>query len=156
MARSILLDTNLLVLLAVGETGKSLIAKHKRTGSYEIADFEWLQARIRASRGLLLSPNILAETSNLIRQTDRVTGARISETLKAIIGSFPESYRESRTAVEDAVYSRLGLTDAVMLLLVQTGALLITDDLDLALAAQKIDPSAINYNHIRAARLDRY
>ena len=36
------IDTNLLVLLVVGETDKALISKHRRTRAYRVEDYDLL------------------------------------------------------------------------------------------------------------------
>jgi len=141
-----------LLLLAVGETDPGMIGRHKRLQIYELADFKWIQGAVSASAGLLLCPNVVSETSNMVRYTNAADAARIAIVLKAIVEQFPENYLSSRVAVGSHVYHRLGVTDAVLLEIAEAGAVLITDDLDLALAAAYAGTDVINYNHIRDNR----
>lgn len=150
--KPLLVDTNLLVLLVVGETNKTYIAGHKRTKAYEIEDFLWLRNLAKASGGLVFCPHVIAETSNLAR--DHWAADAIGETMRALLGAYPEVYLSSRAAAADQSFTRLGATDAVLLRLAQTDGQLITDDLGLALAAGKVGADVINYNYIRAARVE--
>lgn len=65
--RPLLLDTNLLVLLAVGLADPEKITSHKRLQKYDPVDFENLTTLVESSAKLILCPNIATETSNLIR-----------------------------------------------------------------------------------------
>lgn len=49
----------------------------------------------------------------------------------------------------DADYARLGLTDAVLLMLAERSAMLMSADLSLCLAAEQRGARAINYSHLR-------
>jgi hypothetical protein len=51
-------------------------------------------------------------------------------------------------------YRRLGLADAALLCVADSGATILTDDVDLYLAAVRAGLKAINYNHIREMRPD--
>ncbi len=66
MARKLLLDANLTILFAVGATRRDYIGLHKRLRSYDATDFDILQDLIAASAGVVFSPNVLSETSNLV------------------------------------------------------------------------------------------
>src|SRR5690606_37961335 len=89
---SILLDTNLLVLVCVGQTGLGNISKHKRLRAFDEADFILLRNILEESRELVTLPNIATEASNLIRQTaDPLQGAA-SEALRALISGENEIY----------------------------------------------------------------
>lgn len=153
MARPVILDTNLLLLLVVGETDRSLIGKHRRLQAYEEVDFDWLRATLRAPRALLLCPNVVSETSNLVRYIYPAAAQRVAVTLAVLLQQTTETYIQSVLAAAESAYARLGVTDAVLIMLSRTDATLVTDDLDLALAAQRVGADVVNYTHVRAARL---
>jgi hypothetical protein len=155
-SKPVVLDTNLLLLLSVGETDRSLIGKHKRLQAYEQVDFDDLLDIVSRSGGLLLCPNVVSETSNFVRHIHQQAAIQISHTLKVIVERFSERFIESRQAVANAAYLRLGVTDAVLLTLASTDAVLVTDDLDLAVAADRSGADVINYSHVRQARYERY
>ena len=63
-----LIDTNLLVLLVVGNVNPDLIAKHRRLDGYTVAGYEALRDLINLADRVFLTPNTLTETSNLLGQ----------------------------------------------------------------------------------------
>jgi hypothetical protein len=149
MATPLLLDANLSILLAVGITNRSYIAKHKRLEAYDAIDFDIVCNLIARSSGVIFSPNVLSETSNLVRYVDNPIKSEIAAVLARMIAEADEQFVESRQAVGRAEYIRLGLTDSVLLTQATTGATLLTSDLQLYLAAEYARLSVINYNHIR-------
>jgi len=151
MPRKVVIDTNLALLFAVGLTSKGYIEKHKRLAAFDVKDFEVLFELIDASAGLLLCPNVLSETSNLIRYIADPIRSEITSVFSRIIASSEEAYVASGTVASGKQFARLGLTDLVLVALAD-GATLLTDDLDLYLAASSAGFEAINYSHIREAR----
>jgi predicted nucleic acid-binding protein len=150
----LLLDANLCVLLAVGTTRPSYIAKHKRLAAYDVQDFHIVDRIVARAQRILLCPNVLTEASNLARQAPEPIRREVSLMLTAIAARSIERYVESSVAMTDARYPALGLTDAVLLTLARDGGALLTADLDLYLAAVRAGHDATNYNHIREQRRD--
>ena len=151
----LLLDSNLAVLLATGLANKSYIAKHKNLHpTYDIKDYNILTGLVAQSKGVLFSPHILAETSSLLRQSNDPMKSHISQSLANLINRSTETYFCSSSATLHRDYTRLGLTDAVMMCLCRTGATLLTADFDLYWAAASAGLNSVNYNHIREQRLD--
>ena len=146
---TLVLDANLLVLLVVGLVGEELISKHKRLNAYDVTDFRRLRAIVAAAPKLLFVPHILAETSNLIRHVDEPRRTEFMLSLGALIEATEERPVASRTVVHEAGYCRLGLTDAVLLSLLDGTRLLLTVDLHLYLEASKAGAHAVNFNHER-------
>lgn len=64
----LLLDTNLLLLLSIGGKNTSLISKAKTLTAYTEEDYNLLQEFVRLNRftGLLTTPHIITEVSNLL------------------------------------------------------------------------------------------
>ena len=64
----LLIDTNLLVLLVVGNVNPGLIAKHRRLDGYTFGDYEALIDLVNLVDRVILTPNTLTEASNLLGQ----------------------------------------------------------------------------------------
>ena len=64
-AKAVVLDANLLVLFVVGIASPSYIAKHKRLAAYTENDFALLTDLLSAAGSVIVTPNIVTETSNL-------------------------------------------------------------------------------------------
>ena len=155
MVRStVIIDANLCILLVVGLTNPEEIAKHKRLSAFDKQDFFIIRDMLSKYSGLTCLPNVFTETSNLLRPTNESFSLRASETLARIVRSSQEVFIESRKAVEQREYTRLGITDAALMILAESGGTLLTVDLELYIAASKARMSSINYNHIRAQRAD--
>ena len=150
----LLLDANLAILLAVGLTKREYTARHKRLTKYDATDLDILAGLIDRSSGVIFTPNVLTETSNLARQISEPARTEVAATLARLISRAEEHVVASRRAVLRPEYLRLGLTDAVLSETLQTGTVLITDDLDLYLAASTAGLSVLNFNHLRDQRPD--
>ena len=146
---TVLIDTNLLVLLAVGLVDEALIARHRRLSAFTVEDFRRLKAILAGFDGVIFCPNVLTEASNLSGQTAEPDRSKIRARLAAMIAGAPERYVASVEATARRDYLRLGLTDAVLLTLAENGGTLLTTDLDLYLAAQRAGFDCVNYNHVR-------
>jgi len=104
---------------------------------------------------MILVPHVLAEASNLIRLgVKEPLLARFAARLAAIIMAAGEPGVSSRLAVERPEYLRLGLTDAVLLMLAASGGCLLTADVGLYVAALDAGYAAENFSHIQAQRPD--
>lgn len=147
------IDTQLLVLLVVGETDKALISKHRRTKAYRVEDYELLVRLINETdQQVFVTPNTLTEASNLLAQdgSEEPDRSRIYGALQALIETTEEEIVESKVATRNSNFKRLGLTDAVLLEVVSAFNPLITTDLDLYLAAsEKGAGAAYNFSHYR-------
>ena len=110
--KGVLVDTNLLVLLLVGQVNPDRIHNFKRTQDFGIQDFHVL-TRLVAWFGapLVATPHVLTEVSNL---TD-LSGAERSA-VRALFKSTVETVREehdfARRLVEHPLFERFGLGDA--------------------------------------------
>jgi predicted nucleic acid-binding protein len=152
MNKQVLLDTNLAVLLVVGLVKPAQIGVHKKTTSFDDASFDLLKSVLGPSAGLIFTPHILAEVSNLLRYTKDPLKTEVTEFLASHLleeaEEIPVFCREGATRSE---YGRLGLTDAAILHLAQRRGdiVILTDDLDLYLAAVHDGLDAINFTHLR-------
>ena len=146
---TLVLDASLLVLFVVGTTSRGLIGRHKRLKAFTVEDFDLLCRLIAAARQVVVTPHILTETSNLLRQIDEPARSQILETFRHVVLTGDEEYLASRNAVRVAEFLRLGLTDAASLEVTRDARSLLTTDLDLYLSALARGSSAVNFNHLR-------
>lgn len=146
---SLILDSSLLVLFVVGTTDRSLIERHKRLKAFSVEDFDLLCEVIALAPEVVVTPNTLTETSNLLRQIDEPARSRIQDTFRRLILVTGEEYVASRSAVAANEFTRLGLTDVALLEVSQETRALLTTDLNLYLAALQRGFSAVNFNHLR-------
>jgi hypothetical protein len=144
------LDANLLVLLIIGGTSLPYITKHKRLQTYSESDFTLLVELLSSASGVIVTPNTLTEASNLVGYISEPARTRIYEQFRALTNAVDERYLESSRAVKRVEFLRLGLTDAVLLDVVDGAYTLLTADLDLYLAATTRGFKAVNFNRYRA------
>jgi hypothetical protein len=108
MPRTIVLDTNLLILLVVGSTNKQFIRLHKRTKAFTVEDFDLLVREFKGIDRMVVTPNTLTEASNLLRQIAEPARSQITAAFKALIEHQEEVYIKSSDAS-----SRLESSDLV-------------------------------------------
>ncbi|MGH9609586.1 MAG: PIN domain-containing protein [Bryobacteraceae bacterium] len=151
--RGLLVDTNLLVLFAVGSVNPSRIANFKRTSKYEIRDFDLLVRVLEQWTELYTLPHVLAEVSNLTDLSGRER-LRARQILKQTISFLNEAQIASAQAAEDPVYETLGLVDAAIAAVARENkCAVLTDDLDLYLILQRDRIDVVNFTHLRARAL---
>ena len=149
IAREWLVDANLLVLLVVGATDRSLIAKHKRLSAFDAEDYNCLVELVTAPGHVFVTPNTLTEASNLIGHHREPERSQCLEMLAHFIEHSREVVVQSATAARNRYFIRLGLTDAALLEVASPERPLLTVDLQLYIAALDSEPeSAFNFRHI--------
>lgn len=149
MSGLIAVDTNLLVLLVVGSASEDFIDRHKRTSAYGREDFRLLRTILLEAEGLVLTPHVLAETSNLARQFKRPGVDLIGGVLRGLIERSREVAIPARDAVRRVEFRYLGLTDAALLAVDADDITLLTDDFDLYHASLSAGRKPINFSHRR-------
>lgn len=148
-AARIVLDSNLLLLLVVGLAGEGYIAKHRRLRAYTVEDFKLLIKVISGVDYVVVSPNTLTETSNLLAYISEPDRTFLFKVFDGFIQKVTEKYFESRQSSKLPDFSKLGLADTVLLELASTTDSLLTADLELYLAASKKGRNVLNFNHLR-------
>lgn len=153
--RSLLLvDTNLLLLLIVGSADRDQIGRFKRTRMYTAEDFDLLAGYIDQFDGLLVTPNVLTEVSNLAGQGTDPFRSRLFATIGLLAAQVTEEYVPSVTVTGEPEFIRLGLTDISILLATGERAAVLTDDLPLYLKLARSGVSTVNFNHLRTGAWD--
>jgi predicted nucleic acid-binding protein len=146
----LLVDTNLLVLFAVGTVNLDRIATFKRTRQYTADDYHLL-VRVLAKFELLYTvAHVLAEVSNLtdLPGSERLQARRV---LKKTISLLNEAEMSSTRAAEDRLYQDLGLVDAAIGAVARAHHCgVLTDDLDLYLRLSHDNVNVLNFTHLRA------
>jgi hypothetical protein len=112
----VLLDTNLLLLLVVGRTDPSYVGTHKRTKDYDARDVAVIEALVAGYDGMVTTPHVLSEASNLLRQIANPARDRIQHTLRAFILACEEQSIPSAAGCLHEAFVALGLTDAIVLM----------------------------------------
>lgn len=135
-------DTNLLVLLIVGNVSHGHIPEHKRTKAYTVDDYHKLCSILGKVGQLFVTPSILTEVSNLLCRNKEMATA-----LRDFIHSpsVEEVRIDSKVVVKRVEFIRLGLTDCGLLEVVKPETPLLTVDFNLARAALKLDPNIVEY-----------
>lgn len=148
---TIILDSNLLLLLIVGYTSTVYIQKHKRLKSYTGDDFELLKDILDHATNIVVTPNTLTETSNLAGHIADPARAEIYAVFRAFVGDagVEECFVQSKVAVTRTEFVRLGLTDSALLHIATESRKLLTADVALYLAALHLGLDAVNFNHYR-------
>ena len=149
MSGALLIDTALLVLYIVGKASREYIHSHKRLGEFTEQDFDTLEAIVSRATNVVVTPNILTETSNLASMIGDPAKTRIREVFRAIVPRISETYVPSDLGVRGNEFLRLGLTDGTIVELSSPSVTVLTTDLDLYLAIAARGLSAINFNHLR-------
>lgn len=148
-SHGILVDSNLLVLLAVGRWDPLRIETFKRTAHYSIDDYRLLQKLLSRFARCVVTPNVLTETSNLLSQLGEPAREKCFREFSIQIQVLHEEFIDSKTAAIHERFPAIGLTDISIWLAAERRFLILTDDLRLygILSAERID--AVNFNHIR-------
>ena len=148
-SKRLLIDANLLVLFVVGRTSRQLIAKHRRLREFSVEDYDRLIGMLDTVDQVVVTPNTLTETSNLLAQHREPERSRLLDVLRYVIESSQEITVASVDASHSRAFRRLGLTDAAVLHVISAETPVLTVDLDLFIAASTKDPNAaVNFRHL--------
>ncbi|HRJ59835.1 MAG TPA: PIN domain-containing protein [Azospirillaceae bacterium] len=151
MPKAVALDANLLVLLMVGLTKPGYIRVHKRLEGYSFDDFRRLGVILNQFENIVVTPNVLTETSNLLRQIAEPARSEITTVYANHIPTLVEQHISSREAAARPEFLWLGLSDAALLDVNKTDIIMLTADGKLWTAALTAGYQAWNFNHIREA-----
>ena len=152
--RGLLIDTNLLLLLTVGLLDRGLVPRFHRTRGYTAEDFDLLARFAGLFTRLVVTPQVLAEISNLAAS---IKEPRLSEYylhLSPLLQNAREDHvPKDRLLAEEwgGLLPKLGFTDVSIIEAAREGGyLILTDDLKAAEYARRAGCGAVNFNHLRA------
>lgn len=146
-SNGVLLDTNLLLLLALGGLDRKLIGRG-RISEFDIEDFKRLNMVVRSFQSRLTTPNILTEVDDLGRKNVKGRELQYRSILKKLELQMVEKLIPSRTVFADPDDTWLGLADGASLK-IDKPFLLLTTDADLWSKANRSKVDAVNWNHLR-------
>ena len=145
----LLVDTNLLVLFAVGTVNRDRIEIFKRTRQYAKSDFDLLLRVLEKFRTLYTVAHVLAEVSNLT-DLPGTEGQQAKRVLKQTISLLSEVEISSARAAEDRHYQKLGLVDAAIGVVARAhNCTVLTDDFDLCQLLSHDKVNVLNFTHLR-------
>lgn len=147
---ALFIDTNLLLLLLVGSLDVEQVERFRRTRAYSREDFALLASFVGDFPRFLTTPNVLTEVSNLAGQLAEPLRRRALVALGVLTGGFEERFRPSKELFQDPHFPILGLADTSIILSVEQGVTVLTDDLDLYVRLSRAGIQAINFNHLRS------
>lgn len=144
------LDTNLMTLLVATAADRDIIVRHKRLQTFSVVDGNLLENLIATDR-LIVTPGVITETSNLLRQTRQPDAATLTAALGELIrSSWTEVWHPHARVVSDPLFEELGAADLALLdAAEQRPARLLTVDARLAAVAMTRDIAATNFNYLR-------
>lgn len=144
-----LLDANVLVLYIAGRIDKGLIGSHRRLREYMEIDFNILILFLRLSKNIVTTVNMLTEVSNLLENKAAEGPNRLLAELHRVVLETKEIVVVSADACEVDGFTRVGLSDAGLLLLATSESPIITADRELYERACRNNPdSAFNFWHL--------
>jgi len=146
----ILVDTNLLLVLLIGETRPELLTSFGRTSKYTPDDFHLLQEIVERIRVRWTSPAILTEVTNLVDKLKGKDRFRFLELLSFIMASSKEGHVPAADIAGTWQLCKYGYSDTTSLKLLPHDALLLTDDLDLYLHAKSAGLQAMNFTELQS------
>ncbi len=150
--RSVLLDTNLLLLLIVGLYNKNLISVHKRTNNFVPEDFDLLVESINGYEILWVTSHCLAEVSNLIMQTNERQAKELMDCFSGFVAKVKESHIPKEIIFENGISTRIGVADTGLIIKSKRVSCVFTVDLNLYIEISKRGYKVVNFNHLRTER----
>jgi hypothetical protein len=149
--RSILVDTNLLLLLVIGYAGKQYIGTHKRASQFVEEDYDLLVATLSKFQTLWVTSHCLSETSNLLRQTHVNLSYKLAMVFSEIFKTAQESHIPMERILGDTLLIRLGVSDTGFAIKSKKVSCSLTVDFDLYSELIRLGRNVINFNHLRQA-----
>ncbi len=150
---SLLIDTNLLLLLLIGSLNPSLIGKNKITASqgFDEKDFNQLRNFAGNFQKLITTPHILTEVSNHAEKIKGADHLKFLQQFTSLIESerMKEHSESSKLLAKTDAFVRFGLTDAAISHLANKNFLVLTTDRTLPGYLSRKGVGVINFNNVR-------
>ncbi|MCU0776994.1 MAG: hypothetical protein MUF86_04925 [Akkermansiaceae bacterium] len=152
--KGILIDTNLLLVLLVGNVQPRLIGKTARTDGYSIGDYELITSILGHFRRFITLPQILTETGNLLKRNcpNKNTLIDLSGEFARFVqlGQTKEVRKLSRRVTTHPTFKELGYADAAILSVAAGRYLLLTEDKPLQSFADHLGVDVLRFQWLRA------
>ena len=145
------MDTNILLLLFVGNVDPKRIQLFKRTTQFTIEDYTLLKKLLSYFERIVSTPNILSEISSLSGQLGDPFKYHFFVRFSKEIELIDERYVRSIDAATMSEFAKFGLTDSVTIDLSNGHFLVLTDDFKLSQYLARSGIDVINFNQIRVS-----
>ena len=146
---TLLIDTNLLLVLLVGDQDRLQVPRFKRTSRFTPEDYDLLAEFVGMFRELVITPNVLTEISNLAGQLAEPLRPKIFDRLGEFAAQAGERYVPSSEVAEEHDFPRFGLTDLSVVVAARERFAVLTDDLGLYLRLLEDEVHVVNFNYLR-------
>ncbi len=148
--RKCVIDSNLLVLYIAGRVDLGIIDKHKRLKEFQKSDHALLEQHLSTFTGVMVTPNVLTETSNLLGYHGEPERTKLFQHLRDIISNSTELLVESVAASAAEEFPRFGLCDSVILTIASPDQQVLTMDRALhGLCNKKTPNSSVCFDDLR-------
>lgn len=145
-SKGILVDTNILLLLFVGELSRERISTFGRTEQFTPSDYDLLVNLLERFDVIATTPNILTEVNSLLNKL----GEPARRVLASGLTVLQETYLPSKEIASlDWPFLKYGLTDCGIVETAKNKYLVLTDDLKLKSYLSQKGIDAINFNNLR-------
>lgn len=118
-SKTVIIDTNLLLLLLIGSEDKKHISKFKRTQDFNERDYNALLNILGNFKKFVVTPHILTEISNLAGKNKFYKKNIFKKCIEVMSSNeFEEEFIESQQMFSDDVcycFYKLGITDAAII-----------------------------------------
>ena len=145
---SILIDSNLLLLLTVGLWDQRAIANQKRLSGMTAADFRLLRDFVTPFSKICTTPHVLTEVSNLAGSATGSARHAIFHQLALLLKVVEEKTTSPYELSKRTEFRHFGLTDAALASL-NAEMLLLTEDGRLASHLQRQGLSALSLQDVK-------
>jgi hypothetical protein len=157
LGKSVLLDSNLLLVLVTGTVGTHLFGTFERVRKYGVDDFELLARILSHFTVLVTTPHIITEVSNLANKLwgpyreEWYSRLALLLTQKTGNASVDERWEPSKHLAGMPEFVVFGITDCALTDLAP-GVLVLTDDYRLAGILRGKGMDVLNFLDLRALR----
>jgi hypothetical protein len=152
LPKAAVLDTNLVLLLLVGQVDPTLILSYKRVAMFTLDDLHLLSELLNKFDVSCTTSSILTEVSNLLQHAPMHRRSMLMNKLAEYAIQIAEINIPSAELVKLEAFFQLGLTDAGLSQIARTYTV-ITTDFHLAGRIASAKYHSINFNHLRSNQL---
>ena len=146
-SRGIVVDTNLLLLLAIGLYNPQRISTFKRTSKFDVMIYRAVATVVEQFEQRYTTPYIIAELDNLSRSLPANEWHAISSIMQQLVPSLIEIYGVgSRGLISHALHADIGITDCSIA--VMPDVLIFTDDLRFGARMLGLGRDVLNVGHL--------
>ena len=151
-SRGVVVDTNLMVLLFVGLADERLVVRHRRTQAYSVNDFRVLVEFIRRFRQMIVTPQLLAEVTNLCETGFEPRARRVLGAMCGQLSRCQEHHTPMQLMLQSELLPKIGFADASMVFAARGQYLVLTDNVRDTRHLQDAECDVLNFTRLRSMR----